>query len=69
MNCKIGNCENDATYPILGVCSACYSGLAYWRGRSAHDKRKRLKQTQRLNSRMAHMLRYPQDAPKRKRNR
>jgi hypothetical protein len=67
MNCKIGNCDNEAAYPILGVCSACYSGLAYWRGRSVYDKRKRLKQTERLTSRMEHMIDKPHDAPKRKR--
>ena len=69
MNCKIPNCDNDVVYHHLRVCSACYSGLAYWRGRSLHDKEKRLTQIKRLNGRMRHMIDNPKDAPKRKRNR
>ncbi len=68
MNCKIPNCENAVVYHHLGVCSACYSGLAYWRGRSVHDKRKRLTQTLRLTSRMEHIIDNPKDHPKKKRN-
>ena len=66
-NCKIENCDNAVDYHILGVCRTCYSGLAYWRGRSVYDKRKRLKQIQRLNGRMEHMIDNPNDTPKRKR--
>jgi hypothetical protein len=66
MNCKIPDCENEAVYMHLRVCSACYSGLAYWRGRSRHDKEKRLVQIKRLNGRMLHMIDNPSDAPKRK---
>lgn len=65
MNCKIPNCDNEAVYMHLRVCSACYSGLAYWRGRSRHDKEKRLAQIKRLNGRMLHMIDNPKDAPRR----
>ena len=55
-NCKIGNCENEAYYPTLGVCKTCYSGLRYWNGRGLRDKRNRLKQVMRLTSRMEYMI-------------
>lgn len=55
-NCKIENCDNEAHYPILGVCRTCYSGLRYWNGRGLRDKRARLKQVMRLTSRMEYMI-------------
>lgn len=64
-NCKIPNCENEIVYFHLRVCSACYSGLAYWRGRSKRDKEKRLEQIARLNGRMLHMIDNPSDHPRR----
>lgn len=55
-NCKFEGCDNEAHYPILGVCRTCYSGLRYWNGRGVRDKRARLQQIVRLNSRMEYML-------------
>lgn len=55
-NCKIDNCENEADYPTLGVCKTCYSGLRYWSGRGLRDKRRRLKQVERLVGRMEYMV-------------
>lgn len=71
MNCKIPNCDSEVVYHHLKVCSACYAGLAYWRGRSNRDKEHRRKLTKRLTSRMEHMIDYPQAAyyPRKKRNR
>ncbi len=71
MKCKIENCDSDVVYFHLKVCSACYSGLAYWRGRSTADKRHRLKLTKRLTSRMDHMIENTNAAyyPRKKRNR
>ncbi len=55
-NCKIDNCENEAVYVYLGVCKTCYSGLRYWRDRGLRDKRRRLKQVERLVGRMEYMI-------------
>ena len=55
-NCKIAGCDNEADYPIVGVCKTCYSGLRYWQGRGVRDKRHRLKQIERLQGRMEYML-------------
>ena len=65
--CLIDNCRNDVRYYHLGVCSACYSGLAHWRGRSVADKRWRLELIDRLQSRMEFMIDNPRHTPKRKR--
>jgi len=65
--CMIGNCKNDVKYHFLGVCSACYGGLTTWRGRSVADKRYRLGQIDRLQSRMEFMIDRPKHAPKKRR--
>ena len=62
--CKMEHCEDDVRYPILGVCGACYSGIAYWRGRSQGDKKARLGKIKRLNGRMEYMIDKPKDTPK-----
>jgi len=66
MMCRIPECDSEAQYLHLQVCSACYSGLAYWRGRSRHAKEKRQRQVQRLESRMEFMIGNPKVHPKRK---
>jgi len=65
--CKIGGCEEEEHYAILGVCKACYSGLSYWKGRPRQHKEKRLKQLVRLNSRMEHMIENPRNVPHKRR--
>lgn len=64
--CRIPDCDDEVVYIHLEVCSACYSGLAYWRGRSRHDKEKRQEKIKRLNSRMSFMIDNPRVHPKRK---
>ena len=64
--CRIPDCESEVRYHHLGVCSACYSGLAYWRGRSRRSKQRRVKQIKRLESRMEFMIDNPKVHPKRK---
>ena len=68
MNCKIPNCDSEVVYHHLSVCSACYAGLAYWRGRSRYDKEQRLRQVERLDGRLHHMIDSPRDHPRKKRN-
>ena len=65
--CKFDGCPNTVDYRILGVCKTCYGGLAYWRGRSQTDKRKRQQQLTKLNSRMDHLIDHPRSVPRRKR--
>ena len=65
--CMIDNCKNDVRYIHLRVCAACYGGLTTWRGRSVRDKRYRLEQIDRLQSRMEFMIDNPRHAPKHKR--
>lgn len=62
--CMIDNCKNDVRYHHLQVCGACYGGLTTWRGRPAADKRYRLEQIDRLQSRMEFMIENPKHAPK-----
>jgi hypothetical protein len=59
--CKF--CPNDEYYAILGVCKNCYAGLAYWRGRTQHDKKKRQVQLEKLNRRMDHLITNPRAVP------
>lgn len=59
--CKF--CDNEMYYEILGVCKTCYSGLAYWRGRTQTDKKKRQAQLEKLNRRMDHLITNPRQVP------
>lgn len=59
--CKF--CPNEEYYAILGVCKQCYSGLAYWRGRSQTDKKKRATQLEKLEKRMDHLITNPRAVP------
>lgn len=34
--CIIPDCDEQVSYTHLQVCSACYSGLTRWRGRSSY---------------------------------
>lgn len=61
--CKFTGCPNEMHYMYLGVCKTCYSGLAYWRGRSQVDKRRREKQLIKLSSRMRSLITYPREVP------
>jgi len=54
--CRIRGCYDEVHYHYLGVCKACYSGLHYWRDRSAADKEHRIEQLGRLNGRMRSMV-------------
>lgn len=63
-NCRIGDCWNEVHYKHLQVCKACYSGLATWRGRDPADKEQRLKQIERLKTRMEFILGNPDVHPK-----
>lgn len=54
--CKFEGCDNDVRHKTLGICYTCYSGLRYWRNRNLGEKRARLQQIVRLNSRMEYML-------------
>jgi hypothetical protein len=54
--CKFEGCENEIRHKELQCCYTCYAGLRYWRNRNIHDKRARLQQIVRLNSRMEYMV-------------
>lgn len=62
--CIIPDCEEDVRYIHLQVCSACYSGLARWRGRSSVEKRHRMGINRRLVSRMDFIIGHPKHHPK-----
>ena len=62
--CCIPECDDDVKYVHLQVCSACYSGLARWRGRSIAEKRHRLAINHRLVSRMGFVMDNPKHHPK-----
>ena len=64
--CIIPNCDQPIRYKHLQVCSACYSGLALWRGRPAAAKRIRMQQYERLKSRMDFMMENPKHHPVRR---
>ena len=55
-NCKFEGCQNDAWHSTLGCCKTCYSGLRYWSKRPLGDKRARLQQVVRLESRMVYLV-------------
>lgn len=57
--CIIPDCDEDVRYFHLSVCSACYSGLTRWRGRSLTEKKRRLDINHRLVSRMDFILDNP----------
>jgi len=54
--CKFPSCDNEVSYPILGVCSTCYAGLRLWMGRSVARKRHRAQQYDRMRERMDYMM-------------
>ena len=64
--CCIPDCDQEVRYVHLQVCSACYSGLALWRGRPLSAKRKRMAQYDRLKSRMDFMMENPKHHPARR---
>ena len=64
--CCIPDCDEEVRYKHLGVCAACYAGLALWRGRPAKLKRKRMQQYVRLQSRMQVMIDEPKFHPVRR---
>lgn len=64
--CIIDNCDQEVRYKHLQVCSACYSGLALWRGRPLSAKRARMAQYDRLVSRMDFMMENPKHHPVRR---
>ncbi len=66
---KFKGCDNEEDYRILGVCKTCYSGLAYWKGRTQAHKRKRAKQLVKLSDRMDHLIDYPRSVPRKRRRR
>lgn len=55
-NCKFEHCDNAVHYPILQVCSTCYSGLRLWAGRSSSRQRVRLRQYERMQDRMSYLM-------------
>lgn len=63
--CTIPDCDQPVKYHHLQVCSACYSGLARWRGRPAAQKKKHLERCHRLVSRMGFVIDNPKHHPKR----
>lgn len=65
--CIIPDCEEEVHYLHLQVCSACYSGLTRWRGRSGTEKRHRLQINRRLVSRMDFILDNPKHHAKKRR--
>ena len=64
--CIIPDCDEEVRYKHLQVCSACYSGLALWRGRPPAAKRKRMGQYVRLQSRMEFIMEHPKHHPVRR---
>jgi len=62
--CCIPDCDEDVKYFHLQVCSACYSGLARWRGRPIGEKRRRLEINHRLVSRMSFVMDNPKHHPR-----
>lgn len=62
--CCIPDCDEEVKYVHLQVCSACYSGLARWRGRPIAEKRRRLEINHRLVSRMGFVMDNPRHHPK-----
>ncbi len=62
--CCIPECEEDVKYIHLQVCSACYSGLALWRGRTPAQKKRRMEINRRLVSRMGFIMDNPKHHPK-----
>ncbi len=57
--CIIPDCDEDVKYIHLQVCTACYSGLTRWRGRSIVEKRHRMGINKRLVSRMDFIMGHP----------
>lgn len=64
--CCIPDCDEDVQYTHLQVCSACYSGLARWRGRPAAEKKRRLEINHRLVSRMSFVMDNPKHHPRKR---
>jgi hypothetical protein len=64
--CTIPDCDEPVKYFHLQVCSACYSGLARWRGRSVAEKRRRLAINHRLVSRMSFVMENPKHHPQKR---
>ncbi len=64
--CIIPNCGEPVRYYHLQVCSACYAGLARWRGRAAAHKREHLARCERLVSRTEFVIENPRHHPKQK---
>lgn len=62
--CCIPDCDQPVQYVHLQVCSACYSGLARWRGRPAAAKRLQMARYVRLQSRMDFIMENPRHHPK-----
>jgi hypothetical protein len=64
--CCIPECDEEVKYVHLQVCSACYSGLALWRGRPIAQKRRRMEINKRLVSRMDFIMDNPKHHPVRR---
>lgn len=64
--CCIPDCDEPVRYQHLQVCSACYSGLARWRGRPAALKRQMMQRYVRLQSRMEFITENPKHHPVRR---
>ena len=64
--CCIPDCDQEVRYVHLQVCSACYSGLARWRGRPLAAKRLQMDRYKRLESRMDFIMENPKHHPVRR---
>ena len=64
--CSIPECDETVRYIHLGVCAACYSGLARWRGRPIGAKRLMMGRYKRLESRMDFIMENPKHHPVRR---
>ena len=54
--CKICDDHPVTRHKRLGVCTSCYSGISYWRGRSVGDLIKHDAKLARLKKRTAFMM-------------
>ena len=54
--CSIPGCNSKVKYKESGLCSACYHGMYYWKGKTPTRIVNRIKQLARLQARMDIMM-------------
>ena len=54
--CSVDGCFSERKYIESGLCSACYAGMYYWKGKTPTQVVNRIKQLARLTSRMDSLM-------------